>query len=64
MIGVAGGKTLYKDKVTLFKKVNDRNPVIRFFSFIGRHSLLIYMVHQPLVYGILFLVSRLFAGAN
>ncbi len=59
MIGVAGGKTLYKNKVTLFKKVNDRNPVIRFFSFVGRHSLLIYMLHQPLVYGILFLISRL-----
>ena len=35
---------------------------VPFFAFAGRHTLLIYMVHQPLIYGILYLVFRVFSG--
>lgn len=33
-------------------------PAEPFFSFIGRHSLFIYMLHQPLLYGCLFLLDK------
>ena len=59
MIGVVLGKTVYKNKETLFKKANDRNAIIRFLSFCGRHSLLIYMIHQPVILGAAYAVRFL-----
>ena len=35
-----------------------RNPLPRLLALSGRHSLLIYMVHQPLLLGALWLVTR------
>lgn len=35
-----------------------RNPLTRLLALSGRHSLLIYMVHQPLLMGWLWLVTR------
>jgi uncharacterized membrane protein len=35
-----------------------RNPLIRLLALSGRHSLLIYMAHQPLLVGLLWLVTR------
>lgn len=49
LLGAVLGRTLYREKGSLLPRVNDRNPIIRFFRFCGEHSLLIYMVHQPVL---------------
>lgn len=45
MFGIAAGKILYTQKKSLFKTQVVENPVM----FIGRHSLLIYIIHQPVI---------------
>ncbi len=57
MIGILLGRTVYRKKQTLFPKVSDRWLPIRAISFCGRHSLWIYLGHQPIVYGILMLFA-------
>lgn len=58
LIGAFVGRTLYKDKVSLFPRVRPENPVVRFFSWWGKWSLPIYLLHQPLLSGILYLLFR------
>ena len=40
LLGAVIGRTAYRKKQSLLPRVNAANPVIRFFSFCGRHSLL------------------------
>jgi len=56
MVGTALGRCLYKNKQTLFPKVPSTVAPIRFLSFCGRHSLWIYMGHQPIIYSIVYLI--------
>ncbi len=45
LVGIAFGKVLYgKEKKTKFPKVNKK--IVEPFCFIGRHTLLIYLLHQ------------------
>lgn len=61
LVGAFLGKTFYPNRVTCFPKVNPLNPIIRFFSFWGKHSLLIYMLHQPVLAALVGLWVLLFS---
>ncbi len=49
LLGGVLGKVLYRPKRTLFPRVNEGCAPIRAMGFCGRHSLLIYLLHQPIL---------------
>lgn len=60
LLGCVIGRTCYKDKKTLFAgKGKVMSAVARPVEFIGRHSLIIYLAHQPVIYGLLFVIFLL-----
>lgn len=53
LTGSGLGKYLYSRKTTLFPNVNTRNPLIAALCFTGRHALLVYLLHQPVITALL-----------
>ena len=60
LIGAAAGSKLYKKRCSLFPK-GGKNPLLRPFRWLGTHALIIYVLHQPLIYGILLAAGALFS---
>ncbi len=56
MIGVVLGRLLYSEKKSLLPNFPKNNFIIKFLQFCGRHSIWIYLIHQPVIYLVLNLI--------
>ena len=60
LAGAFLGRLVYAKKQTLLPCVDPEHPVVRFFSFFGKHSLFIYLLHQPVLTGLVGICVLLF----
>ena len=56
-LGIVLGRRLYTKKETLLPGVDTQNPAARFFCFCGRNSLYIFILHLPVVGGLMMLLA-------
>lgn len=59
LLGAAAGRLLYPARRSLLPCILQNAPVIRFLRYCGTHSLLIYLLHQPVLIGLCALLSAL-----
>ncbi|MGN0468454.1 MAG: heparan-alpha-glucosaminide N-acetyltransferase [Acutalibacteraceae bacterium] len=56
-IGIVIGKTLYTEKKSIFA----RSFRTRAINFLGRHTLVLYIIHQPIVLAVLYVINFIIA---
>jgi uncharacterized membrane protein len=60
LLGIALGNILYKENIRRFPLPDlSKYKPTRVFSWLGQHSLAIYMLHQPIIAGLLFLYIKI-----
>lgn len=60
LLGLFAGSLLYKNYQRRFKLPDlSGTHTVRGFSFLGRHSLVIYLIHQPILIVILYLMGAI-----
>ncbi|MDK2826465.1 MAG: hypothetical protein PWQ63_1737 [Methanolobus sp.] len=60
LLGIYTGNSLYPDYKRSFRMCDcEGNAVVRLLEYLGKKSLLIYLVHQPVIVGTLLLVTRI-----
>jgi uncharacterized membrane protein len=58
LLGVFAGQTLYPNGQRRFALQDwSCSPPVRGLAFLGRHSLPIYLIHQPILFGLLILLG-------
>lgn len=60
LLGIYTGNKTIKGAFPKLKSWKTQNKFSRALEFSGRHSLLLYMIHQPVFIGIFFLLSKSF----
>ncbi len=57
LLGAVLGRILYQEKRSLLPNVSPKNPIVATLLFFGKHSLIIYLLHQPILSGLCMLIG-------